>query len=31
MKPTDKARGVGIFIVNKLHQVKKWSRESKIQ
>jgi len=31
MKPTDKARGVGIFIVNKLHQVKKWSRENKIQ
>ncbi|ORY70538.1 tubulin-tyrosine ligase [Neocallimastix californiae] len=28
MKPTDKARGVGIFIVNKLHQVKKWSREN---
>eukprot|EP00944_MAST-04C_sp_MAST-4C-sp1_P005210 g5210.t1 len=25
MKPTSKARGIGIFIVNKLSQVKKWA------
>ena len=31
MKPTDKARGIGIFIINKLSQIKKWSRENKIQ
>ncbi|KAJ3069699.1 putative tubulin polyglutamylase ttll1 [Podochytrium sp. JEL0797] len=30
MKPTDKARGIGIFIVNKLQQIKKWSRDSKL-
>lgn len=29
MKPTDKARGIGIFIINKLHQIKKWARDSK--
>jgi tubulin polyglutamylase TTLL1 len=28
MKPTDKARGIGIFIINRLSQIKKWSRES---
>lgn len=27
MKPTDKARGIGIFIVNRLAQIKKWSKE----
>ncbi|KAJ3318366.1 putative tubulin polyglutamylase ttll1 [Boothiomyces sp. JEL0866] len=31
MKPTDKARGIGIFIVNKLAQIKKWSRDNKMQ
>lgn len=31
MKPTDKARGIGIFIINKLAQIKKWSRENKVQ
>lgn len=31
MKPTDKARGIGIFIINKLSQIKKWSRENKTQ
>jgi tubulin polyglutamylase TTLL1 len=31
MKPTDKARGIGIFIINKLAQIKKWSRENKYQ
>ncbi|KAJ3044900.1 putative tubulin polyglutamylase ttll1 [Rhizophlyctis rosea] len=31
MKPTDKARGIGIFIINKLHQIKKWSRDNKMQ
>ncbi|KAJ3237355.1 putative tubulin polyglutamylase ttll1 [Chytriomyces hyalinus] len=30
MKPTDKARGIGIFIINKLQQIKKWSRDSKM-
>ncbi|KAJ3341810.1 putative tubulin polyglutamylase ttll1 [Entophlyctis luteolus] len=30
MKPTDKARGIGIFIVNKLQQIKKWSRDGKM-
>lgn len=25
MKPTDKARGIGIFLINKLSQVKRWS------
>jgi tubulin polyglutamylase TTLL1 len=29
MKPTDKARGIGIFIINKLSQIKKWAREQK--
>ncbi|KAI8910327.1 putative tubulin polyglutamylase TTLL1 [Gorgonomyces haynaldii] len=28
MKPTDKARGIGIFIVNRLNQIKKWSRDN---
>ncbi|KAI8923889.1 putative tubulin polyglutamylase TTLL1-like protein [Entophlyctis helioformis] len=31
MKPTDKARGIGIFIINKLNQIKKWSRDNKMQ
>jgi tubulin polyglutamylase TTLL1 len=31
MKPTDKARGIGIFIINKLAQIKKWARENKTQ
>ena len=31
MKPTDKARGIGIFIINKLAQIKKWSRDAKSQ
>eukprot|EP00842_Homolaphlyctis_polyrhiza_P004826 jgi/Hompol1/5344/HPOL_004348-RA len=31
MKPTDKARGIGIFIINKLAQIKKWSRDHKMQ
>lgn len=30
MKPTDKARGIGIFIINKLQQIKKWSRDAKM-
>ncbi|KAJ3281463.1 putative tubulin polyglutamylase ttll1 [Borealophlyctis nickersoniae] len=30
MKPTDKARGIGIFIINKLQQIKRWSRDSKM-
>ncbi|KAJ3089125.1 putative tubulin polyglutamylase ttll1 [Physocladia obscura] len=30
MKPTDKARGIGIFIINKLQQIKKWSRDNKM-
>ena len=29
MKPCGKARGIGIFLINKLSQLKKWSRESK--
>ncbi|XP_041472097.1 probable tubulin polyglutamylase TTLL1 [Lytechinus variegatus] len=29
MKPTGKARGIGIFLINKLSQIKKWSRDSK--
>lgn len=29
MKPCGKARGIGIFLVNKLSQLKKWSRDSK--
>ncbi|KAI9206243.1 tubulin-tyrosine ligase family-domain-containing protein [Polychytrium aggregatum] len=31
MKPTDRARGIGIFIINKLQQIKKWSRDNKMQ
>ncbi|KAJ3183349.1 putative tubulin polyglutamylase ttll1 [Gaertneriomyces sp. JEL0708] len=31
MKPTDKARGIGIFIINKLQQIRKWSRDTKFQ
>eukprot|EP00698_Gefionella_okellyi_P009504 TRINITY_DN2422_c0_g1_i1.p1 TRINITY_DN2422_c0_g1~~TRINITY_DN2422_c0_g1_i1.p1 ORF type:complete len:335 (+),score=59.20 TRINITY_DN2422_c0_g1_i1:794-1798(+) len=29
MKPSSKAQGIGIFIINKLSQVKKWARENK--
>ena len=29
MKPCGKAQGKGIFLVNKLSQIKKWSRDSK--
>ncbi|CAH1797496.1 unnamed protein product [Owenia fusiformis] len=29
MKPCGKARGIGIFLINKLSQLKKWSRDSK--
>ncbi|PVD33196.1 hypothetical protein C0Q70_04447 [Pomacea canaliculata] len=29
MKPCGKARGIGIFLVNKLSQLKKWSRDGK--
>ncbi|EPZ31072.1 tubulin tyrosine ligase-like family, member 1 [Rozella allomycis CSF55] len=29
MKPTNQARGNGIFIINKLQQIKKWSRDGK--
>lgn len=29
MKPAAKARGIGIFLINKLSQLKKWSRDSK--
>lgn len=29
VKPSAKARGVGIFILNKLSQLKKWSRDSR--
>ncbi|XP_072034688.1 polyglutamylase complex subunit TTLL1-like isoform X2 [Amphiura filiformis] len=29
MKPTGKARGIGIFLINRLSQLKKWSRDSK--
>ena len=28
MKPTSKARGIGIFLINKLNQLKKWSHMS---
>jgi tubulin polyglutamylase TTLL1 len=28
MKPTDKARGIGIFIINNIKQIKKWSRDN---
>ena len=28
MKPTDKARGIGIFIINKMTQIKKWARDN---
>jgi tubulin polyglutamylase TTLL1 len=31
MKPTDKARGIGIFIINKLAQIKKWARDNRTQ
>jgi tubulin polyglutamylase TTLL1 len=31
MKPTDKARGIGIFIISKINQIKKWSKENKVQ
>ncbi|KAI8587649.1 putative tubulin polyglutamylase TTLL1-like protein [Geranomyces variabilis] len=31
MKPTDKARGIGIFIINRLQQIKRWSRDAKMQ
>lgn len=30
MKPTGKARGVGIFIINKLNQIKRWSTNKNI-
>lgn len=29
MKPAGKARGIGIFLINRLSQLKKWSRDSK--
>nr|CAB3267354.1 probable tubulin polyglutamylase TTLL1 [Phallusia mammillata] len=29
MKPCGKARGIGIFLINKLSQIKKWSRDSR--
>ena len=29
MKPCGKARGIGIFLINKMSQLKKWSRDSK--
>jgi len=29
MKPASKAQGVGIFIINKLSQIKKWARDQK--
>jgi len=29
MKPCGKARGIGIFLINKLSQLKKWSRDSR--
>ena len=28
MKPTDKARGIGIFLINKITQLKKWGRDA---
>ena len=30
MKPSSKAQGQGIFLVNKLTQLKKWQQESKM-
>ena len=30
MKPTARAQGKGIFLVNKLHQLKRWANNSKI-
>lgn len=30
MKPSGKARGVGIFLINRLSQLKKWSRDTKL-
>ncbi|TPP55945.1 Ubulin polyglutamylase TTLL1 [Fasciola gigantica] len=29
MKPSGKARGIGIFLINKLSQLKRWSREGR--
>lgn len=29
MKPCGKAQGKGIFLINKLSQIKKWSRDSR--
>jgi tubulin polyglutamylase TTLL1 len=29
MKPTSRSQGKGIFIITKLHQIKKWSSQSK--
>ncbi|KAF5399205.1 Tubulin tyrosine ligase like 1 [Paragonimus heterotremus] len=29
MKPSGKARGIGIFLINRLSQLKKWSREGR--
>ncbi|EDO26332.1 predicted protein [Nematostella vectensis] len=29
MKPTNRSQGKGIFIINKLSQLKKWSKDSK--
>ena len=29
LKPAGKSQGVGIFLVNRLAQIKKWSRDSK--
>lgn len=29
MKPTSRSQGKGIFIINKLSQIKKWSSQSK--
>lgn len=29
MKPTGKSRGIGIFLINRLSQLKKWSRDSR--
>ncbi|CAL8084000.1 unnamed protein product [Calicophoron daubneyi] len=29
MKPSGKARGIGIFLINRLSQLKRWSRESR--
>lgn len=30
MKPTSRAQGSGIFLVNKLKQIEKWARTSKL-